>query len=77
MSKTDFDFNAVLDQLQASQGLTGNDGVLTPLIKQLTEVALKAEINHHLEQASSPNRKTVSLKTPLKQCGTIRVRNTS
>lgn len=64
MNKTDFDFNTALEQLQAGHGLTGKDGVLTPLIKQLTEAALKAEINQHLEQAPSPNRKNgVSKKT--------------
>lgn len=64
MNKTDFDFNTALEQLQAGQGLTGKDGVLTPLIKQLTEAALKAEINQHLEQAPSRNRKNgVSKKT--------------
>jgi len=64
MSKKDLDFNTALEQLQAGQGLTGKDGVLTPLIKQLTEAALKAEINQHLEQAPSPNRKNgVSKKT--------------
>lgn len=64
MSKTNFDFNTALEQLQAGHGLTGKDGVLTPLIKQLTEAALKAEINQHLKQESSPNRKNgVSKKT--------------
>jgi len=64
MNKTDFDFNTALEQLQAGHGLTGKDRVLTPLIKQLTEAALKAEINQHLEQAPSPNRKNgVSKKT--------------
>ena len=57
MSKTDFDFNKALEQLQAGQGLTGKDGVLTPLIKQLTEAALKAELDQHLDQVESPNRK--------------------
>jgi len=64
MNKTEFDFNTALEQLQSGHGLTGKDGVLTPLIKQLTEAALKAEINQHLEQATSPNRKNgVSKKT--------------
>jgi hypothetical protein len=31
MSKNDFDFNKALEQLQSGQGLTGKDGVLTPL----------------------------------------------
>jgi putative transposase len=57
MNKTNFDFNTALEQLQAGHGLTGKDGVLTPLIKQLTEAALKAELDQHLEHKTSPNRK--------------------
>ncbi len=37
-----FDFNKVLAELQSGKG-----GVLTPLIKQLTEAALKAELEQH------------------------------
>jgi transposase-like protein len=37
--------------------LTGKDGILTPLIKQLTEAALKAEAESHLEADETPNRK--------------------
>ena len=39
-----FDFDKALAALQSGQDLTGKDGILTPLIKQLTEAALKAEI---------------------------------
>jgi len=66
MSKTDFDFNKALEQLQAGQGLTGKDGVLTPLIKQLTEAALKAELDQHLDQNESPNRKNGYSKKTVK-----------
>ncbi|WP_319558242.1 IS256 family transposase [Thiomicrorhabdus sp.] len=66
MSKNDFDFNKALEQLQAGQGLTGKDGVLTPLIKQLTEAALKAELEQHLENDNSPNRKNGSSKKTVK-----------
>ena len=38
-----FDFNKALAALQNSQDLTGKDGILTPLIKQLTEAALNPE----------------------------------
>ncbi len=41
----EFDFNKALEQLQSGKALTGEDGVLTPLIKQLTEASLKAELN--------------------------------
>ena len=37
MSKTGFDFNTALKQLQTAQGSTGKEGVLKTLIKQLTE----------------------------------------
>lgn len=66
MKKTDFDFNKALEQLQAGQGLTGKDGVLTPLIKQLTEAALKAEFDQHLDQGESPNCKNGYSKKTVK-----------
>ena len=43
-----FDFDLALKQLQSGKGLTGKDGILTPLIKQLTEAALKADLKAHL-----------------------------
>lgn len=46
MTKSQFDFNTALEQLQAGQGLTGKDGVLTPLIKQLTEAAVTTPRPH-------------------------------
>ncbi|MDC5100614.1 hypothetical protein NRA35_12315 [Acinetobacter baumannii] len=36
---TTFDFETALKQLQSGQALTGENGILTPLIKQLTEAA--------------------------------------
>ena len=45
-----FDFEAALKQLQSGQPLTGENGILTPLIKQLTEAALNAEIENYLEE---------------------------
>ena len=32
-----FDFNEALKAIQSGKPLTGNDGVLAPLIKQLTQ----------------------------------------
>lgn len=55
MSK-DFDFQAALKPLQSGQDLGGKDGILTPLIKQLTEVALQAELDQHLAEGVTPNR---------------------
>lgn len=61
-----FDFNEALAALQSGQDLTGKDGILTPLIKQLTEAALKAELESHLEEGESPNRKNGTSKKTIK-----------
>lgn len=44
-----FDFNEALKAIQLGKPITGSDGVLAPLIKQLTEAALSAEIDSYLE----------------------------
>ncbi len=36
-----FDLEKAIKALQSGQNLTGKDGFLTPLIKQITEAALK------------------------------------
>lgn len=63
---SDFDFNEALKALQSGQKLTGKDGILTPLIKQLTEAALKAELDNHLLQDGVPNRKNGSTRKTIK-----------
>lgn len=52
-----FDFEKALAELQAGKDLTGKDGVLMPLIKQLTEAAITAELDHHLAHEDASNRK--------------------
>jgi putative transposase len=52
-----FDFDKALEYLQAGKDLTGKDGILMPLIKQLTEAAITAELNHHLSSNEQLNRK--------------------
>ena len=61
-----FDFDKALAALQNGQDPTGKDGILTPLIKQLTEAALKAELEAHLEAEESPNRKNGTTKKTIK-----------
>jgi len=56
MSNT-FNFDEALKDLQAGKDLTGKDGILMPLIKQLTEAAITAELEHHLSISETPNRK--------------------
>ncbi len=59
MSKPEnpFDMEAALKALREGQNLTGKGGILTPLIKQLTEAAMQAELDEHLAEEEAPNRK--------------------
>jgi len=57
-----FDFDKALAGLRNGQDLTGKDGILTPLIKQLTEAALAAELEAHLQAEEIPNRKNGSTR---------------
>ena len=43
-----FDINEALEAIKAGAKIDGKDGVLAPLIKQLTEAALEAELETHL-----------------------------
>jgi transposase-like protein len=82
--KINFDMDAALQALRDGKGLSGKDGILTPLIKQLTEAAMQAELEEHLDADDSPNRKNGSssktmkspagefeLKTPRDRAGTF------
>lgn len=55
--KTEFDFQEALKGIQEGKPFTGKDGVLTPLIKDLAEVALEAELDSHLGQEIASNRR--------------------
>lgn len=55
--KPEFDFNNALEELQKGRALLGKEGILTPLIKQLTEAALEAELDTHLSQKITGNRR--------------------
>jgi transposase-like protein len=64
--REEFDFDTALSALQDGQGLTGKDGILTPLIKQLTEAALQAEMDTHLQNAKPANRRNGSGRKTIK-----------
>jgi len=56
----EFNFEKAVQDLLSGKKLTGKDGVLTPLIKELVETALEAEITSHLSSRDSsdkPNRR--------------------
>ena len=66
MTTPTFDMQAAIQALRDGKGLSGKDGILTPLIKQLTEAAMQAELEQHLEQGEAPNRKNGSSAKTMK-----------
>jgi transposase-like protein len=46
--EVDFDFDEILEEFRNGKKLTGKGGLLAPLIKQLTEAALEAEVESHI-----------------------------
>ena len=70
--KMEIDVAEFAAQLKAGKGIGGKDGALTPLIKQLTEMALQAELETHLSQDLEKNRKNgTSSKTMKSANGTF------
>ena len=61
-----FDFEKALEALKAGKPITGKDSVISPLIKQLTEAALEAEIDTHLAREVSANRKNGKSRKTMK-----------
>jgi len=79
-----FDMDAAIKALREGKDLSGQDGILTPLIKQLTEAAMQAELEEHLTSEETPNRRNgttgktmkslvgeFELKTPRDRAGTF------
>ena len=66
MKTPNFDMDAALQALRDGKDLTGKDGVLTPLIKQLTEAAMQAELEAHIEAEEAPNRKNGATRKTMK-----------
>jgi transposase-like protein len=85
--KNRFDYEAALKAIQSGQPILGEKGVLAPLIKNLTEAALEAELDSHLAQEVISNRRngkgkktikstdgTFDLNTPRDRAGTFEPR---
>ncbi len=57
MRNQSFNFDEALKQLQSGKNLLGTDGILTPLIKQLTEAALQDGAITHITDKLLPELK--------------------
>jgi len=55
--KYEFNFDEILKEFRNGKKLTGKGGLLAPLIKQLTEAALEAEIESHIADDVLSGRK--------------------
>ncbi len=64
--KINFDMEAAIQALREGKDLSGKEGIFTPLIKQLTEAAMQAELEAHLAADESPNRKNGSTRKTMK-----------
>ena len=64
--KMEIDVAEFATQLKAGKGIGGKDGALTPLIKQLTEMALQAELETHLSKDLEINRKNGTTSKTMK-----------
>ncbi len=72
MMKYEIDVEEFAKALKDGKGISGKSGALTPLIKQLTELALQAELESHLSQDLEKNRKNgISTKTMKSSNGTF------
>ncbi|WP_244859172.1 hypothetical protein [Shewanella dokdonensis] len=58
------DMQAAIQALRDGKGLSGKDGILTPLIKQLIEAAMQAELEQHLERGEPLIVKMAALPKP-------------
>lgn len=68
-----FDFSLfqkeAIDKLKSGQSLTGKEGILTPLIKEIIEAALEGEMDSHLQDCKTQeesNRRNGKLKKIMK-----------
>ena len=61
-----FDMESALKALREGKDLAGKDGILTPLIKQLTEATMQAELDEHLASETQSNRKNGSTSKTMK-----------
>ncbi|THH34550.1 IS256 family transposase, partial [Neolewinella litorea] len=61
MENHEFDVEAfrkeAIKKLQDGEGLLGENGAFTPLLKSFLEQALEGELDAHLAEEDAPNRK--------------------
>ena len=72
LENKEFDFNDAVKDIMNGRNISGKDGVLAPLVKQLVEAALEAELESHITQdvfAGNRNRKNGTSSKTIKTEG--------
>jgi transposase-like protein len=72
IENTEFNFNDAVADIMNGQSISGKDGVLAPLVKQLVEAALEAELESHIAHdvlAGNKNRKNGTTSKTIKAEG--------
>jgi len=72
LENTKFDFDDAVADIMNGKSISGKDGVLAPLVKQLVEAALQAEVESHISQevfAGNKNRKNGTSSKTIKTEG--------
>ena len=67
----EFDFNEAVKDILAGKNINGKDEVLAPLVKQLVEAALEAELDNHITQDDKNRKNGRSSKTIKSSNGTF------
>lgn len=63
-----------IEQLRSGKPLEGKDGILAPLIKRLVEASLNGELDAHLSNEDSPNRRNGKMSKQVKTgFGTVEI----
>lgn len=55
-----------LEQFKAGKSLLGKDGAFAPLFKQFLEAALNAELEAHIDDSETPNRKNGKIRKTIR-----------
>jgi len=79
LENNEFDFNDAVKDIINGKNISSKDGILAPLVKQLVEAALEAELESHITQdvfAGNRNRKNGSSSKTIKTEGGEFILNT-
>ncbi len=72
LENTGFNFDDAVADIMNGKSISGKDGILAPLVKQLVEAALQAEVESHISQdvfAGNKNRKNGTSSKTIKTEG--------